>query len=121
MPRMVFPQYKRGRNGIECGEGTILDHARRLGVQLPSECGGRGQCRRCVVRIDRGVEALSEKTAAERAAGDAGDASDHEPACRRRLGMGGRQERQQPLRLEPLAVGLGGGEAVRLPRAAAGL
>ena len=69
MPRMVFPQYKRGRNGIECGEGTILDHARRLGVQLPSECGGRGQCRRCVVRVEHGAEALSEKTAAERAAG----------------------------------------------------
>jgi len=68
MPKMVFPQYKRGRNGIECGEGTILDHARRLGVQLPSECGGRGQCRRCVVRVERGAEALSEQTAAERAA-----------------------------------------------------
>jgi uncharacterized 2Fe-2S/4Fe-4S cluster protein (DUF4445 family) len=68
MPRMVFPQYKRGRNGIECGDGTILDHARRLGVQLPSECGGRGQCRRCVVRIDRGAQALTEKTAAERGA-----------------------------------------------------
>ena len=69
MPKMVFPQYKRGRNGIECGEGTILDHARRLGVQLPSECGGRGQCRRCIVRVECGAEALSEKTAAEQAAG----------------------------------------------------
>ena len=69
MPKMMFPQYKRGRNGIECGEGTILDHARRLGVQLPSECGGRGECRRCVVRVEHGAEALSEQTSAERAAG----------------------------------------------------
>jgi uncharacterized 2Fe-2S/4Fe-4S cluster protein (DUF4445 family) len=68
MPKLVFPQYKRGRNGIECGEGTILDHARRLGVQLSSECGGRGQCRRCVVRVEHGAEALSEPTAAEQAA-----------------------------------------------------
>ncbi|UCC69103.1 MAG: DUF4445 domain-containing protein [Armatimonadota bacterium] len=68
MPRIMFPQHKRGRAGIECFEGTILEHARRLGVQLPSECGGRGQCRRCVVRVEHGAEALSEKTSAERAA-----------------------------------------------------
>ena len=68
MPKMFFPQYKRGRNGIECFEGTILAHARKLGIELAAECGGRGQCRRCVVRVDRGAEALSEKTAAELAA-----------------------------------------------------
>ena len=65
MPKVVFPQYKRGRHGIECGEGTILDHARRLGVQLPSECGGRGRCQRCVVRIESGAEGLDAKTVPE--------------------------------------------------------
>ena len=65
MPRMFFPQYKRGRDGIECFEGTILDHARELGIELAAECGGRGQCRRCVVRVERGAEALAAKTTAE--------------------------------------------------------
>jgi uncharacterized 2Fe-2S/4Fe-4S cluster protein (DUF4445 family) len=65
MPRMFFPQYKRGRNGIECFEGTILDHARELGIELAAECGGRGQCRRCIVRVERGAEALAAKTTAE--------------------------------------------------------
>lgn len=69
MPKMVFPQYKRGRNGIECFQGTILEHARELGVQLPSDCGGRGECRRCVVRVERGAEALSDRTPVELAAG----------------------------------------------------
>ena len=65
MPRMFFPQYKRGRDGIECFEGTILDHARKLGIELAAECGGRGQCRGCVVRVERGAEALAAKTTAE--------------------------------------------------------
>ena len=65
MPRIFFPQYKRGRQGIEIFEGTILDHARKLGVEIPSECGGRGQCGRCLVRIDSGGEALSPRTKAE--------------------------------------------------------
>jgi len=82
MPRMFFPQYKRGRNGIECFEGTILDHARKLGIELAAECGGRGQCRRCVVRVERGAEALAPKTTAELGA----DLSEEERlACQARV------------------------------------
>ena len=45
---------------------TILDHARRAGVEIYSECGGKGECGRCVVRVERGTEVLSPPTDAER-------------------------------------------------------
>ena len=65
--KVIFPQYARGRAGIEIDEGTTLrDHALKLGLQIPSACGGRGQCGKCVVRVDRGMESLAEKTQAER-------------------------------------------------------
>ena len=64
---VIFPQYARGRDGIDIEKGTtLMDHALRLGIQIASACGGRGQCGKCVIRIDRGLEALSEKTQAER-------------------------------------------------------
>jgi len=66
MGRVYFPQYRRGREGIEAFEGTLLDHARELGVEIASECGGAGTCGRCVVRIEKGAEALGVSTAAER-------------------------------------------------------
>ncbi|MCK4282699.1 MAG: DUF4445 domain-containing protein [Candidatus Brocadiae bacterium] len=66
MPRMFFPQYRKGRDGAALEEGTILDHARRLGVEIASECGGHGVCGRCVVRIERGAEFLAQKTSAEK-------------------------------------------------------
>lgn len=65
MPRMFFPQYRKGRDGIALTEGTILDHARQLGVEIASECGGLGTCGRCVVRIDKGSEFLAAKTLQE--------------------------------------------------------
>lgn len=65
--RMIFPQYARGRTGIEIQEGTtILEHIRRLGIGLSTACGGRGECGKCVVRVDRGLEGLTEQTEAER-------------------------------------------------------
>ncbi len=63
--RMYFPQYRRGREGIELFEGTILEHVRRLGIAINAECGGAGTCGKCLVRVERGAEALSPKTAAE--------------------------------------------------------
>ena len=64
--RVVFPQYARGRDGVEIEEGTTLwDHASRLGIQISSACGGRGECGKCVVRVDRGSESLAERTQAE--------------------------------------------------------
>jgi len=66
MGRMFFPQYRRTREGVELSDGTILDHAKKAGVEMAAECGGMGRCGRCVVRIEKGGELLSERTAAER-------------------------------------------------------
>ncbi|NPV06853.1 MAG: DUF4445 domain-containing protein [Anaerolineae bacterium] len=65
--RVIFPQYARGRNGVSIEEGaTLWDHAWRLGIQVASACGGRGQCGKCVVRVESGGESLAERTEAER-------------------------------------------------------
>ena len=66
MGKVYFPQYRKGRDGIEAFEGTILEHAQVLGVEIASECGGLGTCGRCVVRVDKGGAALGERTAAEK-------------------------------------------------------
>ena len=63
--RVFFSQYRKGRAGVEAFQGTILEHARRLGLEIASECGGLGTCGRCVVRIEQGAEALSDRTAEE--------------------------------------------------------
>lgn len=48
-------------------EGTYLwDAVKRLGVRLPAECEGRGQCDTCAVVIERGATLLSTLTTAER-------------------------------------------------------
>jgi ferredoxin len=54
------------RAGI-LAEGTyLLDAARRLGVRLPVECGGRGECDTCAVVIEEGATLVSALTDAER-------------------------------------------------------
>ena len=64
--RVIFPQYARGRDGIEIEEGaTLWDHAWRLGIQILSACGRRGECGKCVIRLDRGLESLAPRTQAE--------------------------------------------------------
>ncbi len=65
MATVFFPQYRKGRQGIEAFRGTVLEHARRLGLEIASECGGLGTCGRCIVRIEKGEECLGEKTAHE--------------------------------------------------------
>lgn len=66
MGKVYFPQYRKGRDGIEAFEGTVLEHAQRLGVEIASQCGGLGKCGRCVVRVEKGMVALSAKTEAEK-------------------------------------------------------
>ena len=66
MAQMIFPQYRKGKVGIDIFPGTILEHARKLGVEIASECGGEGICGKCIVRIERGQEGLVEKTEAEK-------------------------------------------------------
>ncbi len=66
MGRICFPQYRKGKEGTRTFSGSILEHARKLGIEVSSECGGRGICGRCVVRIARGDSALNHRTAAEK-------------------------------------------------------
>lgn len=55
-----------GRSGI-IAEGTYLwDAARRLGIHLPAECEGRGECDTCAVVVKEGATLLSSLTEAER-------------------------------------------------------
>jgi ferredoxin len=55
-----------GRNGL-IAEGTYLwDAAKRLGVRLPAECDGRGECDTCAVIVEQGATLLSSLTEAER-------------------------------------------------------
>jgi uncharacterized 2Fe-2S/4Fe-4S cluster protein (DUF4445 family) len=64
--KVIFPQYARGRHGVEIEEGaTLRDHALKLGILIPSACGGLGQCGKCIVRVDRGLASLAPKTPAE--------------------------------------------------------
>ena len=47
-------------------EGTyLLDAANRMGVRLPAECGGRGECDTCAVMVEEGADTLSAQTEAE--------------------------------------------------------
>ena len=55
-----------GRTGL-VAEGTYLwDAAKRLGLSLPAECGGRGECDTCAVVVEEGATLLSGLTDAER-------------------------------------------------------
>ena len=59
---VVFtPSGRRGR--FERGT-TVLEAARRLGVDLDSVCGGRGICGRCQVEVDEGEHAKHAITSA---------------------------------------------------------
>jgi ferredoxin len=55
-----------GRSGV-IAEGTYLwSAAKRLGVRLPAECEGRGECDTCAVVVEEGATLLSSLTEAER-------------------------------------------------------
>jgi ferredoxin len=48
-------------------EGTyVWDAAKRLGLRLPAECKGRGECDTCAVTVEEGAGLLSDLTDAER-------------------------------------------------------
>ncbi|HLL74086.1 MAG TPA: 2Fe-2S iron-sulfur cluster binding domain-containing protein [Pyrinomonadaceae bacterium] len=55
-----------GIHGV-VAEGTYLwDAAKRMGVRLPAECAGRGECDTCAVSVPEGATLLSSLTNAER-------------------------------------------------------
>ena len=56
-----------GHTGLVADGTFLLDAARRHGVELPTECGGRGECDTCAVVVESGAELLSAPTEGERA------------------------------------------------------
>lgn len=68
MSTMYFPQYARGRDGIEITPGeTVLDHILRIGgVEIDSECCGKGECGKDVIRLEKGRSVLNEVTEIEK-------------------------------------------------------
>jgi uncharacterized 2Fe-2S/4Fe-4S cluster protein (DUF4445 family) len=45
---------------------TILDYARELDIPINSGCGGVGICKECVVRIEKGLGGLNDRTESEK-------------------------------------------------------
>src|ERR1039457_1720327 len=45
---------------------SLLDHAERLDVRVPTSCRKQGKCKECVVEVSEGIQPLSEPTAYER-------------------------------------------------------
>ena len=56
-----------GHTGLVADGTFLLDAARRHGVALPTECGGRGDCDTCAVVVEAGAALLSGPPEAERA------------------------------------------------------
>src|SRR5918912_386708 len=81
-------------------EGTyLLDAARRMGVRLPAECGGRGECDTCAVVVEEGATLLSGLTDAERVR-----LSPERLAAGERLACQAKAERGGKLVLRPVPV-----------------
>ncbi len=88
-----------GRHGI-VAEGTYLwDAAKRLGLRLPAECAGRGECDTCAVTVREGATLLSDLTEAERVR-----LSPERLAAGERLACQTKVVRAGTLMLEPLAM-----------------
>ena len=88
-----------GRHGI-VAEGTYLwDAAKRLGVRLPAECEGRGECDTCAVTVREGATLLSELTNAERER-----LSPERLAAGERLACQAKIERGGTIMIEPVPV-----------------
>lgn len=55
-----------GHTGIIAEGAYLWEAAKRLGVKLPAECEGRGECDTCAVVVEQGATLLSTLTNAER-------------------------------------------------------
>ncbi|MDT7605294.1 MAG: hypothetical protein QOF61_3291 [Acidobacteriota bacterium] len=88
-----------GAHGV-VAEGTYLwDAAKRLGVRLPAECEGRGECDTCAVVVKEGATLLSSLTNAERVR-----LSPERLASGERLACQAKAERAGSLVLQPVPV-----------------
>ncbi|MFH0916063.1 MAG: ASKHA domain-containing protein [bacterium] len=54
-----------GRRGPAIHGQVLLDVARKLGVEIESNCGGKGTCRKCRVRIESAADSVSAATEVE--------------------------------------------------------
>lgn len=86
-----------GRSGIIAEETYLWDAAKRLGVRLPAECEGRGECDTCAVIVEEGAMLLSSLTESERAR-----LSPERLAAGERLACQARVERAGDLVLRPV-------------------
>jgi ferredoxin len=88
-----------GLHGV-VAEGTYLwDAAKRLGVRLPAECEGRGECDTCAVVVREGATLLSSLTNAERER-----LSPERLAAGERLACQAKVERAGTLVLQPVPI-----------------
>ena len=55
-----------GLSGLVAEGSNLWDTAKRMGVRLPSECGGKGECDTCALTVFHGASLLSAVTDAER-------------------------------------------------------
>lgn len=55
-----------GLTGIVAEGSYLWDAAKRMGVRLPAECEGRGECDTCAVNVLEGATLLSSLTESER-------------------------------------------------------
>jgi uncharacterized 2Fe-2S/4Fe-4S cluster protein (DUF4445 family) len=66
MSKIYFPQYKIGKRGFQLHKGlTVLEQIRKAGIRINAECGGKGKCGKCRVRIEKGSKSLNELTKSE--------------------------------------------------------
>jgi ferredoxin len=54
-----------GRYGVVPAGTYVIDAAARFGIRIDDDCGRRGECDSCAVRITKGASLLSEPTQAE--------------------------------------------------------
>lgn len=57
---------REDRSGVVAVGTYLFDAARRLGIEIEAECGRRGECETCAVRVKSGNEFLSEVTMREK-------------------------------------------------------
>jgi len=88
-----------GHSGVIAENTYLWDAAKRLGVRLPAECEGRGECDTCAVTIKEGATLLSALTEAERVR-----LSPERLPAGERLACQTRIERAGDLVLEPVPV-----------------
>ena len=60
---LVKPENKKAP--LEKGK-TLLEYMQEMGVNINAFCGGRGECRACLVKVERGIEHLSPLTDLEK-------------------------------------------------------